>query len=112
MRAETLKGHLEGLLLATLEAGPLHGYGVIEALRIQSGGAFDLPSGTIYPALHRLERTGLIKSSWSTHARRRRRSYELTSAGRSALARERRGWRAFSAAVTGLLEQPPRPAET
>jgi PadR family transcriptional regulator, regulatory protein PadR len=111
MRAETLKGHLDGLLLATLEAGPLHGYGVIEALRIRSGGAFDLPSGTIYPALHRLERTGLIKSSWSTHAGRRRRSYALTSAGRTALAQERRSWRDFSAAVTGLLEQPPRPAE-
>ncbi|MBA3417844.1 MAG: helix-turn-helix transcriptional regulator, partial [Geodermatophilaceae bacterium] len=60
MRAETLKGHLDGLLLAALEAGPLHGYGVIEALRTGSDGTFDLPTGTVYPALHRLERAGLV----------------------------------------------------
>jgi len=112
MRAETLKGHLDGLLLATLEDGPLHGYAIIEALRIRSGGTFDLPSGTVYPALHRLERTGLIESSWSTHAGRRRRSYKLTSAGRRALADERRSWQDFSAAVTGLLDQRAQPAPT
>ena len=56
-----LKGHLEGLLLATLEAGPLHGYAVMEALRTGSGGRVDLPTGTVYPALHRLERAGLIQ---------------------------------------------------
>jgi PadR family transcriptional regulator PadR len=57
MRAEVLKGHLDGLLLATLEAGPLHGYAVMEALRTGSGGRVDLPTGTVYPALHRLEPT-------------------------------------------------------
>jgi hypothetical protein len=60
MRAEVLKGHLDGLLLATLEAGPRHGYAVMEALRAGSGGRFDLPTGTVYPALHRLERAGLV----------------------------------------------------
>ena len=62
MRAEALKGHLNGLLLAVLEAGPAHGYAVIEPLRAGSGGTFDLPTGTVYPALHRPEGLGLARS--------------------------------------------------
>jgi PadR family transcriptional regulator PadR len=99
-----LKGHLDGLLLATLEAGPRHGYAVMEALRAGSGGRFDLPTGTVYPALHRLERAGLVRGRWSTGGGRRRRSYELTAAGRRALAAERTQWRTFSTAVSALLE--------
>ncbi|MBO0817012.1 MAG: helix-turn-helix transcriptional regulator [Actinobacteria bacterium] len=109
MRAETLKGHLDGLLLASLEAGPRHGYAIMEALRAGSGGQFDLPTGTVYPALRRLERAGLIQGTWSTGPGRQRRVYQLTPAGRSALAAERGGWREFSAAVTALLEPAPRP---
>jgi DNA-binding PadR family transcriptional regulator len=109
MRAETLKGHLDGLLLASLEAGPRHGYAIMEALRADSGGQVDLPTGTIYPALHRLERAGLVKASWSQAGGRRRRVYRLTAAGRRALAEERSGWREFSTAVTSLLEPRPRP---
>ena len=59
MRAEELKGHLDALLLAALESGPRHGYAVIEALRETTGGRLDLPTGTIYPALRRLEDAGL-----------------------------------------------------
>jgi PadR family transcriptional regulator, regulatory protein PadR len=110
MRAETLKGHLDGILLASLEAGPRHGYAIIEALRAGSGGQLDLPHGTIYPALHRLERAGLVHASWSQAAGRRRRVYQLTPAGRRALAAERGTWRSFSAAVTKLLEPAPHPA--
>ena len=109
MRAEVLKGHLDGLLLAALEAGPLHGYAVMEALRTGSDGRVDLPTGTVYPALHRLERAGRIRSSWSTEGRRRRRNYELTPAGRRALATERSQWREFSGAVSALLEGRPWP---
>jgi PadR family transcriptional regulator, regulatory protein PadR len=108
MRAEALKGHLDGLLLASLEAGPRHGYAIMEALRAGSEGQVDLPTGTIYPALHRLERAGLVKASWSQAGGRRRRVYRLTAAGRRTLAAERSSWRAFSTAVTSLLE--PRPA--
>jgi DNA-binding PadR family transcriptional regulator len=103
MRAEVLKGHLDGLLLATLEPGPRHGYAVMEALRAGSGGRIDLPTGTVYPALHRLERAGLIRGDWSTEGGRRRRSYELTAAGRGALASERTQWREFAGAVSALL---------
>jgi PadR family transcriptional regulator PadR len=107
MRAETLKGHLDGLLLASLETGPRHGYAILEALRAGSGGQVDLPTGTIYPALHRLERAGLVKGSWSQAGGRRRRVYRLTAAGRRALAEERSSWREFSAAVTSLLRPQP-----
>jgi PadR family transcriptional regulator PadR len=106
MNAEQLKGHLDGLLLAVLEAGPMHGYAVIEALRAHSGGAFDLPSGTVYPALHRLELAGMIVSDWSVVSGRRRRTYRLTRAGRSTLADERSSWRAFAGAVGSLLGNP------
>ena len=110
MRAETLKGHLDGLLLASLDAAPRHGYAIMEALRAGSGGQFDLPTGTIYPALRRLERAGLIQGTWSQEAGRQRRVYELTPAGRRTLHAERGTWREFSAAVTALLEPAPRPA--
>ena len=58
MKGQALKGHLDGMMLATLEDGPRHGYAVMEALRAGSGGQFDLPTGTVYPALRRLERAG------------------------------------------------------
>lgn len=110
MRAEALKGHLDGLLLAALEDGPRHGYAVIETLRDGSSGQFDLPTGTVYPALHRLEAAGLVRSGWSVVAGRRRRSYQLTDAGRQALAGRRSAWQEFSTAVSALLQAKPWPA--
>lgn len=103
MRAEALKGHLDGLLLAALEGGPRHGYAVKEALRESTGGRIDLPTGTVYPALHRLERAGLISGSWSVVGGRRRRSYELTLDGRTALSGERDSWQEFASAVTAAM---------
>ena len=110
MRPETLKGHLDALLLAVLEAEPRHGYAVIEAVRTGSGGAFDLPTGTIYPALHRLERAGFIRSQWHVIGGRRRREYELTTSGRKALSQERAVWTQFSSAVSALLKGDSWPA--
>jgi DNA-binding PadR family transcriptional regulator len=103
MRAEALKGHLDGMLLAVLETGPAHGYAIIEALRAGSGGAFDLPTGTVYPALHRLESLGLIASSWSDGSGRKRRVYTLTAAGRKALSAQRTGWQEFAEAVQSVM---------
>jgi DNA-binding PadR family transcriptional regulator len=103
MRAEQLKGHLDALLLAVLEAGPLHGYAISEALRTRSGGAFDLPTGTLYPALQRLELAGLISGSWSEVNGRRRRTYRLTTRGTAALREERVTWQMFSGAVGSVL---------
>jgi PadR family transcriptional regulator PadR len=98
-----LKGHVEFLLLATLQGGPLHGYGVVEKLRGTSEGAFDLAEGTVYPALYRLEAGGLLSSKWTTVGGRRRRVYQLTRRGRSELARERKEWKAFSHAVEAVV---------
>ena len=103
MRAEALKGHLDGLLLATLEGGPRHGYAIIQALHGGSGGTFDLPTGTVYPALHRLERAGLVESTWDAGPGRRRRTYRLTASGVAALAEHRTGWREFARSVDSLL---------
>jgi PadR family transcriptional regulator, regulatory protein PadR len=111
MRAEELKGHLDAMLLAALESGPRHGYAIIDALRQGTGGRLDLPTGTIYPALRRLEQSGLVSGSWSVVAGRRRRSYRLTAAGRRALAGRRADWREFAATVSAVLEGPcPDPA--
>ncbi len=103
MRPEVLKGHLDALLLAVLEPGPQHGYAVIEALRTSTDGALDLPTGTVYPALHRLERAGLIASDWETVGGRRRRAYRLTASGHTALGEQRAIWDQFSTAVTAVL---------
>ena len=109
MKGEALKGHLDGLLLATVRAGPLHGYAIVEALRRMSAGFFDLPEGTVYPALHRLEEEGFLASRWETEASRRRRVYALTPIGRASLTKRRRAWGDFAIAVTAVLEGKPCP---
>jgi transcriptional regulator len=106
MRGETLKGHLDLLVLAVLAPRPLHGYAVIEALRDRSEQVFDLPEGTIYPVLHRLERAGLLVSEWQEHGGRRRRTYRLTNAGRRELRSERAAWDDFAAAVARVVRDP------
>src|SRR6201986_5004842 len=105
MEGEMLKGHLDMIVLAALSAGPAHGYAVIEEIRRRSGQAFDLPEGTVYPALHRLEQAGLLSSRWVTaESGRRRRIYALTRQGGRALAERRAVWRQFSDAIGGMLE--------
>ena len=103
MAQDRLKGHLDGLLLAVLESGPLHGYAVIEALQSRSGGELRLPTGTVYPALRRLEEAGWIRGDWSTVAGRRRRTYALTAAGRHELQGERTEWLRFSSTIGSVL---------
>jgi len=104
MIGEALKGHLDLLLLAILSEGPSHGYAVIETLRKRSSGTFDLPEGTIYPALHRLERQGFLSSEWSEESSRRKRIYVLTPKGRQALSQRQREWQTFSKAVNATIE--------
>jgi PadR family transcriptional regulator PadR len=91
------------MLLAVLADEPAHGYAIAQALKQRSGGVFDLPEGTVYPALHRLERARLLRSHWSTAAGRRRRVYSLTAAGRRAADGARGDWRRFSSAVEAVL---------
>src|SRR5262245_2451143 len=98
-----LRGHVDAMILAALADSPAHGYAVTQALRERSGGVFDLPEGTIYPALHRLERARLLASDWAAESGRRRRVYRLTDSGRDALGERRREWRSFSRAVEAAL---------
>ena len=103
MAREPFAGHLDLLLLAALHAEPKHGYAVIEHVRRTSGGRFDYPEGTVYPALHRLEADGLLRSRWSEVEGRRRRVYELTASGEKALDGRRREWERFSQSVSAVL---------
>jgi PadR family transcriptional regulator len=103
MSRERLKGNLDLLLLSVLSPGPAHGYAVITALRARSAGTFDLPEGTVYPALHRLEGAGLLASSWADADGRRRRVYALTGNGEAALAAERTEWKRFAGGIASVL---------
>jgi transcriptional regulator len=104
MNAEVLKGHLDMLLLTTIQAQPAHGYAIAERLRVLSEGAFGLAEGTLYPALRRLEGAGLVRSRWSEVSGRRRRVYQLTPKGQSALATQKREWRDFARAVFAVVD--------
>lgn len=104
MRGELLKGHLDYLVLAVVEPSPLHGYAIIRELAQRSAGAFDLPEGTVYPVLHRLERADLLGGRWTLHAGRNRKVYRLTRQGKRALVRQRDEWPSFSRAVSAVLE--------
>ncbi len=103
MKAEELKGHLDGLILAVVSRGPLHGYAVIEALKARSGGNLALPEGTVYPALHRLEAEGLLSSEWSTASGRRRRVYSITRRGEKELGASRDRWRLFANTIEAVM---------
>src|ERR687891_2524640 len=98
MGSDLIKGHLDPLVMAVVEQGPLHGYAIIDELRRRSRGEFDLPEGTVYPALHRLERAGLLSSSWAVESGRPRRVYVLTRKGSKALQESRAQGSGFSSA--------------
>ena len=103
MKNDALNGQLDPMILATVADEPAHGYAIVQQLKTRSGGAFDLSEGTIYPALHRLERDGLLSSSWSTEGGRRRRVYRITRNGRGAFEARRREWTLFSEAVEAVF---------
>src|SRR5256885_7174165 len=94
---ERLKGNLDLLILEVLAARPAHGYDVIVSLRTRSDGAFDLPEGTVYPALYRLEASGLLRSTWTSESGRRRRGFSLAPAPRGGAGVERRARPGISA---------------
>lgn len=102
MRADASRGHLDLLLLGAVAKEPLHGYAIVEAICDASEGAFDLGEGTVYPALYRLEASGLLASDASTVNGRKRRTYRLTGKGRRELAAQRREWGQFVRAVEAV----------
>src|SRR5512135_3566827 len=92
-RIELLQGTLDLLILQTLQWGPQHGYGITQAIRLNSGDALEVETGSLYPALHRLERSKWIKSEWKTSDKNQRvKEYRLTAAGKKRLADERSRW--------------------
>ena len=101
---EFLKGSLDVLLLTLLERGPMYGYQIVKEVRTRSAEVIDLKEGTLYPALHRLERQELIEGFWQPRdAGADRRYYRLTARGLEAAQRARAEWRRFTDAVEGVL---------
>jgi len=99
-----LHGTLDALVLKTLAGGPRHGYGIARYLEDATEGAVAIEEGSLYPALYRLERRGLLESSWApSETGRRAKFYRLTREGRTQLARETKAWAEFSAAVSRVL---------
>ena len=105
MAREQFSGHLDMLLLAALRGGPLHGYAIIDHIRSTSARRFDYAEGTVYPALHRLEDGGLLRSRWTDVDGRRRRAYDLTARGRKALEGRRKDWELYAAGVQAVLNR-------
>jgi len=110
-RIEILQGTLDLLILQTLVWGPQHGYGISQTLRAESSELLQVDTGSLYPALHRLERQRWIRAEWRLSDRNQRaRVYQLTAAGRKHLATERSRWEQMSAVITAILERP-KPSE-
>lgn len=103
-RIELLQGTLDMLILQTLRWGPQHGYGIGQAIRSGSGDVLQVETGSLYPALHRLEKQGWIKSQWgSSEHNQRARYYQLTAAGKRQLASEHSRWNQLSTAIASLM---------
>lgn len=101
---DLLQGTLDMLVLRTLLAGSLHGYGIAKSIRSTSNEALDIEFGSLYPALKRLEIKGWIASGWETSAHNRRaKFYKLTATGRKQLAREHSKWADFVSAVGRIM---------
>jgi PadR family transcriptional regulator PadR len=109
---ELLQGTLDLLVLKTLTWGPRHGYGIAQAIRAGSGETLQVDTGSLYPALHRLEREGSVASEWKVSENKQRvKVYRLTAAGRKRLTQERTRWRRLLEAMAGVLDASERPSE-
>jgi PadR family transcriptional regulator PadR len=112
-RIELLQGTLDLLILQTLRWGAQHGYGISLAIRANSGDILQVDTGSLYPALHRLERQRWIAADWKVSENKQRvRVYRLTAAGKKHLLAERSRWAQLSDAIAGVLEPAKRESET
>ena len=103
-RIELLQGTLDLMILQTLQWGQQHGYGIANAIQANSGEALQVETGSLYPALHRLERQGWIKSAWKpTETGQRAKFYRLTASGKRQLTAERSRWDQLVGAIAGVL---------
>lgn len=104
-KPDLLQGTLDLLILKTLSFGPQHGWGIAQRIERVSDDVFQVQQGSLYPALHRLERQGWISADWGTSENNRRaKFYSLTSAGETQLDAETESWRRMSAAVHRIVE--------
>jgi PadR family transcriptional regulator len=111
-RIELLQGTLDMLILQTLQWGPQHGYGISQAIRANSGEALRVDTGSLYPALHRLEGESWIAASWKVSENKQRvRVYRITAAGKRQLLSERSRWEQLSEAIAGVLSPARKPNE-
>lgn len=102
---ELLKGNTDSLLLCLINHQPMYGYQIIKELRKKSSGYFQFREGTLYPALHRLEKAGFIRSHWQrTSGGKERRYYFITDKGQETLSEKLAAWRGFSAAVNSIMQ--------
>jgi len=107
-RIELLQGTLDMLVLQTLQWGPQHGYGISQSIRGRSGDVLQVETGSLYPALHRLEKQGLLASQWKqTGSNQRARYYRLTAAGKKQLLSEQARWAQMVNAIAGILNPAP-----
>jgi PadR family transcriptional regulator, regulatory protein PadR len=103
-RVELLQGTLDLLVLQTLLWGPQHGYGISQAIRMNSGEVLDVETGSLYPALHRLEKQKWISSEWRMSENKQRvKIYKLTAVGKKQLASQRSRWEKLLEAMAGVL---------
>jgi PadR family transcriptional regulator PadR len=103
-QTDALRGSIDLLVLKTLSLESMHGWGISQRIQQLSRGALDVNQGSLYPALQRLEKDGLIASDWGTSENNRRaRFYRITAAGRRALGQEMESWRRFAAGLEALL---------
>ncbi len=108
-RIELLQGTLDLLILQTLQWGPQHGYAISQSIRGRSGEALQVETGSLYPALHRLEKQGWVSSQWKqTEANQRAKFYRLTAAGKKQLLSEQARWKQMVEAVAGILNPAPQ----
>ena len=111
-RIELLQGTLDFIILQTLRWGPRHGYGLAQMIRASSNDTLQVDTGSLYPALHRLERKKWIEADWDVSENRQRvRVYRLTATGRKQLAVERTRWTQISQAIAGIMQPPATEAE-
>jgi len=105
-RIELLQGTLDMIILQALQWGSMHGYGIAHAIRLKSNEVLQVETGSLYPALHRLERQKWVKSEWKmTESRQRAKFYLITKKGKEQLAADHERWRTMVRAIGAVMEQ-------
>jgi len=111
-RVELLQGTLDMLILQTLQWGPQHGYGIMQALRVNSGEVLQVETGSLYPALHRLERQRWVRSEWKhTERKQRAKYYQITAVGKKQLASDLSRWQRIVEAIGAVISRETREGE-